>query len=290
MPTHFNETFLRRLELLRLAVKKLSTVNREGDRSIRRPGSSSDFLSNRSYTQGDEFRYIDWAAYARLEEIFVKQFAREETISLEVVLDTSPSMRFGDPQKLALGIELAQAFGYVTLANRGRVTIHTPAASGLIAKTFDGQGMTADMIRYVEGLPEGAPLNLSSLPRHIRPAEGRRPFVVVLSDLWMPSESPDLKALRARFGQVAFIHVLAREELEPHAQGKFKFTDSETGESREIYLDEQGLKEYADRMQEHLGNLAARVESLEMAYIRLRSDTPLEKAFFVTIRQAGLVT
>jgi len=288
MPAPFNESFLRRLELLRLAVKKLSTVNREGDRAIRRPGSSSDFLSNRSYTQGDEFRYIDWAAYARLEEIFVKQFAREETIALELVLDTSPSMRFGE--KLGLASELAQAFGYVTLANRGRVAIHTPTPSGLATQIFDGQGRTADMMRTIESLPVGAPLQLSALPKNIRPPEGRRPFVVVVSDLWMPSESSDLKALRARFGQVAFIHILAKEELEPQAQGKFKLTDSETGETREIYLDEQGLKDYADKIREHLDQLTARVETLEMAYVRLRSDTPLEKAFFVTIRQAGLVT
>jgi uncharacterized protein (DUF58 family) len=286
----FDEAFLRKLELLRLAVKKLATVNREGDRPVRRAGPSSDFLSHRNYAQGDEFRYIDWAAYARLEEIFVKQFAREEAFSLELVLDTSGSMRFGTPSKLALALQLAQAFGYVTLANRGRVSIHTPDAGALKTRSFDGQPTTMDLLRYTEMLPSGSPLNLSTVLKYLQPAPGRRPFVVILSDLWMPIEDSDLRSLRARFGQSALIQILSREELEPAAQGKFKIVDSETGETREMYLDTEGLKMYVERLNDHLRGLETRLEENELAYVRLRSDAPLEKAFFVTIRQAGLVT
>jgi uncharacterized protein (DUF58 family) len=288
MPAALDEEFLRKLELLRLAVRKLATVRREGDRPARRPGHSSDLLTQRPYAQGDEFRHIDWAAYARLEEIFVRQFAREETISLEVVIDSSASMRFGRPPKLELAARLAAAFGYVTLANRGRVSVHTPAGSGLSSRTFDGPAAHRELISHASNLSAGAPMRLALL-HDLRPAPGRRPFVVALTDLWFDVGAAELRSLRGRFGQIAFVQILAPEELEPGEEGKVLLADSETGEVRETYLDEEARREYRERMEEHLRRLEGLLESQEVAYARLRSDTPLDRAFFVTIREAGLV-
>ena len=63
----FDETFLDRLETLRLACRRQVRGFREGDRATRRRGGSGDFHSHRGYAPGDDLRRVDWNVYARSE-------------------------------------------------------------------------------------------------------------------------------------------------------------------------------------------------------------------------------
>ena len=81
----------------------------------RSSGSSVEFSDYRTYTPGDEFRRIDWNAYARLERLFVRLYRAEEDLSLAVILDASASMAWGKPSKGRLAAQLAGALAYVAL-------------------------------------------------------------------------------------------------------------------------------------------------------------------------------
>ena len=52
----FDEAFLRKLEKLRLAVRRAVSGRREGDRLTRKRGGAAEFTSHRSYAQGDDIR------------------------------------------------------------------------------------------------------------------------------------------------------------------------------------------------------------------------------------------
>ena len=88
----FDEEFLRKLEALRLAVRRSISGRREGERATRKRGGSSDFVAHRGYAQGDEFRAIDWNLYGRLGQLYVKEFAREEALPAALAVDTTRSM------------------------------------------------------------------------------------------------------------------------------------------------------------------------------------------------------
>jgi len=286
----WGEDFLRRIEQLRLAVKRLGTIPREGDRTSRRAGASLEVTRHREYAQGDELRHIDWAAYARLEQFFIRQFAREEAVSLELLLDASPSMREGSPPKLDSARRLAAAIGVLALHDRGQARVHWPAPSGLSGRAFVGAATAPEFVSYLRGMPPMAhgfdlPFALEEVGRRVGP----RPFLVLVSDLWLADLERPLERAAARFGRAAVIHLLAPEELEPTMRGKVRLTDSESSESKELYLDDETIADYRSRMAAHLQRVETSCRQAEVGYVRLSSDLPLEKAFFTTVRDAGIV-
>ena len=86
----FDEAFLRRLEQLELASRRLTAGRMKGERRSVRRGQSVEFADYRNYTAGDDLRQLDWNVYARLERLFIKLFVEEEDVTVHVLVDASP--------------------------------------------------------------------------------------------------------------------------------------------------------------------------------------------------------
>src|SRR5436309_5250979 len=106
---------LQRLDNLALVTRRPMASGRPGRRRSPLPGSSMEFADFRRYTPGDDFRRIDWRAYARLERLFLRVFEAEENITVTVLVDCSDSMYYGNPTKASLATGLAAALAYVAL-------------------------------------------------------------------------------------------------------------------------------------------------------------------------------
>lgn len=64
----------------------------EGARSVRSHGGGTDFDQLREYGQDDDFRFIDWAATARMDKPIVRTFRAERNQEVVVLLDTGRTM------------------------------------------------------------------------------------------------------------------------------------------------------------------------------------------------------
>lgn len=246
----FDEPFLRKLETLRLAVRRAISGRREGDRLTRRRGGSAEFTSHRSYAQGDEFRAVDWNLYARLGLLYVKEFTREEALSVKLAIDTSASM--------APKFEFARRLG---------------AALALVAN----QEAPAISLADLDGLRLGTPFHLPAVSRGL---------VIVVSDLWDEDLRQGLLRLR---GEKAVIHILAPEELEPTFSGKVKLVDAETGESRVRFVEEEERSEYRKLLAGHCAGWKKWCFDREINYLRCCSTTPLEDVVQIYLREAGVL-
>src|ERR1700709_2652454 len=58
-------------------------------------GASTEFAQHRLYMPGDDIRRIDWRLYARSDKFFIKEYEAETNTNLTLILDVSPSMRYG---------------------------------------------------------------------------------------------------------------------------------------------------------------------------------------------------
>src|ERR671923_2146122 len=76
--TFFNPEFLKKLERLRLIAKRLSWAGAKGEHPSARKGFSLEFSDYRRYQHGDDFRYVDWDVYRRLDRLLVKIFTPRE--------------------------------------------------------------------------------------------------------------------------------------------------------------------------------------------------------------------
>jgi uncharacterized protein (DUF58 family) len=80
---NLDSQFLRRLEHLQLLTKKMFSGNMRGERRSKKKGASVEFADFKEYNLGDDFRYIDWNAYARLETLILKLFhGRRRSLNL----------------------------------------------------------------------------------------------------------------------------------------------------------------------------------------------------------------
>src|SRR5436853_7218450 len=87
---------LRKLERLRIQARRACPGTMRGERRSTRRGSSVEFADFRKYEAGDDFRHVDWNIYARLERLMLRQFVEEEDVRIDILVDGSGSMRFGD--------------------------------------------------------------------------------------------------------------------------------------------------------------------------------------------------
>ena len=115
--------FMARLDQLDLVSRKILAGKMKGERRSKRRGQSVEFADYRNYTIGDDLRFIDWNIYARLDKLFLKLFLEEEDLALYVLVDTSASMNYGEPNKALYCKQVAAALAYIGLVNYNRVNV-----------------------------------------------------------------------------------------------------------------------------------------------------------------------
>src|SRR6188474_1190067 len=91
--------FMARLDQLDVMSRKLLAGRMKGERRSKRKGQSVEFADYRNYVVGDDLRFLDWNIYGRLEKLFLKLFFEEEDLHINVIVDMSASMEFGNPAK-----------------------------------------------------------------------------------------------------------------------------------------------------------------------------------------------
>src|SRR5438034_6010708 len=123
MPALLTTDLLRRLEQFQLLAARRAKSPAKGERRSRARGQSVEFADYRNYSHGDDFRYLDWNLYGRLERLFVKLYEEERELPVRIFLDTSESMTFGEPPKFDFARQVAAAVGYVALCGFDRVSV-----------------------------------------------------------------------------------------------------------------------------------------------------------------------
>src|SRR6478752_4581411 len=114
---------LRRLEQFQLLAKRRAKSSARGERRSRARGQSVEFADYRNYVPGDDFRYLDWNLFGRLDRLFLKLYEEERELPVTIFLDASESMTFGTPRKFDFARQVAAAVGYVALCGFDRVSV-----------------------------------------------------------------------------------------------------------------------------------------------------------------------
>src|ERR1041385_8111261 len=114
---------LRRLEQFQLLAARRAKSSARGERRSRARGQSVEFADFRTYTHGDDFRYLDWNLFGRLEKLFIKLYEEERELPVRIFLDASESVVWGDPRMFVFARGVAAAVGYVALCGFDRVSV-----------------------------------------------------------------------------------------------------------------------------------------------------------------------
>jgi uncharacterized protein (DUF58 family) len=290
----FEPAFVRALETLTLAGRRVPSGRAAGQWRSRTSGSSVEFSDYRTYAPGDEFRRIDWNAYARLERLFVRLYRAEEDLALTLIVDTSASMAWGRPSKARLAAQLAGALAFVALQSGDRVELATCRDSGVAERLANLRGEAAawNAWRMLERLDsDGATdLNagLSACSRHLRGAG----MTVVVSDLFSPTGyQQGIDALLGRRQDVLLVHVLAPDEMEPPADlvGDWRLVDTEPALPVEASITPGVLRAYRRLLETFTQEAADFCRRRGITYLQLRSDVSIQAVVLRTFRVLGIV-
>ena len=280
---------LRRLEALALRVRRAVSGQMGGERRSRRRGQSVEFADFRNYTPGDDYRLIDWNAYARLDRFMLRLFVAEEELPLSIFLDLSGSMDWGKPNKAETARRLAAAIAYVALAalDRVRLTVFAdgPTSGGA---PYRGRRAAAELFARLQSFPAGGATNYARL---VWPIGHQRPGMsVLISDgLGEPGMDGALAALQRARQEGAVLQMLAPQEMTLEWTGDARLKDAESGLEREFTATPLTQSAY-------LRALAQRSEAIERAalrrglrFARLSSAEPIDEMVEITLRRIGLL-
>src|SRR5208283_1910917 len=111
---------LRKIEIY---TAKLANQQLSGTYTSSFKGQGLAFREVRPYQPGDDVRTIDWNVSARMSETFVKVFVEEREMTVMLVVDLSPSQRFGTRRadKIRVASEVAALLAFSAIRNSDRV-------------------------------------------------------------------------------------------------------------------------------------------------------------------------
>ena len=111
------------LRTIEIHTAKLANQQLSGTYSSSFKGQGLAFREVRPYQPGDDVRTIDWNVSARMNEPFVKVFVEEREMTVMLVVDLSPSQRFGTRRadKIRVASEVAALLAFSAIRNSDRV-------------------------------------------------------------------------------------------------------------------------------------------------------------------------
>jgi uncharacterized protein (DUF58 family) len=286
---------LRRLEQFQLLATRQAKSSAKGERRSKARGQSVEFADYRTYAVGDDFRYLDWNLYGRLEKLFLKLYEEERELPVRIFLDASESMTFGTPPKFDFARQIAAAVGYVALCGFDRVSVfpfpENPdnAVPRGALRAVRGRKSSLQYFQNITSLTAGGGADLNESLRRGAIAARQAGVAVVLSDFLDPAGyEKGLGALVARGFQVNAIQILAPEELNPVTYGDLRLVDSENGSIQEVTFGKYRLKAYQQSVQNYCQKLREFCQSHGMNFFQSSSDASLEKLLLQQLRKAEI--
>ena len=286
-----SEDLARKLNSLMLAVSRPTGDTYRGRRRGPLIDTSVEFADVRNYAVGDDFRQVDWNAFARLERLFIRLYSADHGLRASILLDTSRSMLWGQPSKADFTKRIAVALAYVGIMADDRVSI--AGFSDKIHSYLPGQIGRMSMkrvINFVSELPVGGRTDLNIVLVEVNKYKPSSNLVVILTDLLgFNGYQRGLRSLVRRKQEVVLIQVLSPEEMEPKFSGNIDLLDDEEEISVGVMATSSEISNYRNRLNKFIGDASAFCKKHRIIFGQLRSDLSIEEAVLRFLNRTGIL-
>lgn len=228
---------LAKLELLRIATRRVHSGRYAARTRSRRLGAGIDFADHRSYTPGDDLKYVDWTLYGRLDQLMIRLSEEETELNVHLLVDVSASMDLdigpvrGDT-KARVAREVATALSYVALSNLDQV--HVWPFAGDLGRPFRPARRRAEVLRvwrHFDDLELEPGTDIEGAVHKMLKLTRARGVAILISDFpgtsWRRAVD---RLLHERF-DVGLVQLSGQGEIDvPLVGERFDLEDGETGE------------------------------------------------------------
>lgn len=255
----FEPEFLKKLDRLVLGVKRARTA-RAGNRTLgRTQGSGIEVENFREYAPGDDLRFLDWNAYARLDQLSVRTFRADRQVEITILTDASASMAFPErDDKLGLALALGASIAYVAMSENdpARIVAFAMRRGEMCLDTtpFHRRRETyLDFRTFVTQIRCGGETRIGAavdcLLREHRPAG----IVILISDFLVNQTDYEdaLKRLALAGHEIKAVHVMGDVETSgAYPPGRYRVRDAESGLVRETVFGPEAAAACRRRVEE----------------------------------------
>lgn len=304
--------FLGRLGRMRLAVRHIYGA-RPGDTPVRGhvQASGLELERHKVYDPGDELRHLDWNAYARLDQLLVRQFRAEREAPVHIFLDGSASM--GVPAEdgkfpFAAGLALALACVAVRHHNPVRLVCLQQREGGVRVLRLGPGPITAEdyaaspvvrfpaffqrLASFAASLsPSGDTLLERGVEDYVQ-AHAVPGLAILISDFLVAPEviRRVLHELSGRKHEVAVLRPLGAGERDPSRLFQSaRVRDAESGEEKLVRLSPENLGRYQSALGEHLRGLEDACADNESLFATCDVEAGLAQCVFTQLPRIGLL-
>lgn len=285
----FDADFVRRLEYWSLFFKRVYGGDLSAARRSKEVGSGIEFADRREYQVGDDPRYLDWKAYARLDRVLLRLFEEEKDLRVHILLDRSTSMQVGSPSKILAVKRVAAALAYIVLANLDRVAI------SLFAESIDefmpparGKARIHTILESLRALEADGKTDIATSAMELTSREKRRGLVFILSDFLVPGGVLEtLDRLRYHGHEVTLIRTFSALDREPEISGEVEILDAETGRRLRAVVTPAVLRRYRERFEAIGKDVEAAALKKGARLVSIQSEDPFDDHIAQILRAIG---
>ena len=238
------------LRTIEIHTARLANQQLSGTYSSSFKGQGLAFREVRPYQPGDDVRTIDWNVSARHDEAFVKVFVEEREMTVMLVVDLSPSERFGTRRapKARVASEVGALLAFSAIRNNDRVglIVSTSQVDRIVAPK-KGEKHVMRVVREILGFEPGQELPARTHGRDGVPLLGpatdlkaalealvgvarRRSIAFLVSDFYAQGYERALALAAAKHDVIPVVLVDPRDVELPDV-GLATFEDLESGDA-----------------------------------------------------------
>lgn len=293
----FDEKTLGKLNKLALVASRVRAGQMKGERRSVRRGTSIEFADYRNYTRGDDLRRVDWNVFARLDRPFIKLFEEEEDLSVYLLIDASTSMDWpregeADQHKFTFAQRVLAGLGYISLGTNDRLQVTALGGRRTMASwgPMRGRGWTLGLLDFIGRLEPGNAVDLNASLRDYAVRATHPGLVILLSDMMSPNGYQDgLATLQSRGHEIAVVHLLSPDEVNPVLTGDLQLMDIESNAAQDVSVD-QGMRDlYINRLIAWRDEIGAFCLKRGIHYATVETSTQWEELILFELRRLGVV-
>lgn len=242
-------------------------------------GTSVEFVEHRMYTAGDEIRHIDWRAYAKSGEYYVKQFEEETNLRAYLIVDVSGSMGYGQStlSKLHYARILAASLAYLLHLQRDACGLAVVADRVLerrepLTHPHAFQALTECLTR-LEPRAEGP---LHQALRDLLPTLKRRSLVFLLTDAFddLSQLTAALRLFPTARHDLTLLQIVTPEEDEFPFRKPVRFRNLEQADEQRPVDPPRERQGYLKRYREFCEKLQHECQAAGIDYVKTITSQP----------------
>lgn len=261
-------------------------------------GSGIEFDEVREWTEGDDYRSVDWNVTARAGRPFIKKYVEERELTVLFVLDLSRSMRFGtvvrDEIARSLGriaTEFVACLGLSANRNNDKVgLVATDGARPFFVPAAKGRMHMLRILRECLADPEASrEAAFAEALAFAARVQRKRAILFVLSDFFDGVPEKELRLLTRRHDVSLVPCVDPRLQELPRGAGLYRIKDLESG--RELLVDASSKRvraAYAERASERARTLDESARRLGAGVLRISTERPVSTSVVEYFRRREL--